>query len=81
MKEDNEEEKESGDKEKENEEEESVSTTHYLVKWRSLQYEDSTWELDKDVDSDKIEAYYRRCAISQQGKTVSLSPYTASKKP
>ena len=27
---------------------------HYLVKWRSLQYEDSTWELEEDVDPEKI---------------------------
>ena len=31
--------------------------THYLVKWRSLAYEDSTWELGTDVDKAKIEAY------------------------
>ena len=31
--------------------------THYLVKWQSLPYEDSTWELEKDVDNLKIEAY------------------------
>ena len=33
--------------------------THYLVKWRSLQYEDCTWELEKDVDKLKIEAFKR----------------------
>ncbi len=30
---------------------------HYLVKWQSLPYEDSTWELEKDVDKVKIEAF------------------------
>lgn len=30
---------------------------HYLVKWKSLQYEDSTWELEEDVDVDKIKQY------------------------
>lgn len=30
---------------------------HYLVKWRSLQYEDSTWELQDDVDPAKIRQY------------------------
>jgi len=30
---------------------------HYLVKWRSMQYEDSTWELEEDVDPVKIQQY------------------------
>ncbi|KAJ2953582.1 hypothetical protein O0L34_g1186 [Tuta absoluta] len=30
---------------------------YYLVKWKSLQYEDSTWELEEDVDVDKIKQY------------------------
>ncbi|XP_013200500.2 chromodomain-helicase-DNA-binding protein 7 isoform X1 [Amyelois transitella] len=30
---------------------------HYLVKWKSLQYEDSTWELEEDIDVDKIKQY------------------------
>ncbi|KAJ0181794.1 hypothetical protein K1T71_002516 [Dendrolimus kikuchii] len=30
---------------------------HYLVKWKSLQYEDSTWELEEDIDVDKIRQY------------------------
>ncbi|KAJ4431427.1 hypothetical protein ANN_20024, partial [Periplaneta americana] len=30
---------------------------HYLVKWRSMQYEDSTWELEEDVDPVKIQHY------------------------
>ena len=36
--------------------------THYLVCWRSLAYEDSTWELEQDVDVAKIKAFnrYRR---------------------
>lgn len=32
---------------------------HYLVKWKSLAYEDSTWELEEDVDEDKIEQFER----------------------
>lgn len=32
---------------------------HYLVKWRSLQYEDSTWELEEDVDPEKIAQFTR----------------------
>ncbi|KAH9640843.1 hypothetical protein HF086_014429 [Spodoptera exigua] len=30
---------------------------HYLVKWKSLQYEDSTWELEEDIDVDKIKQF------------------------
>ncbi|XP_022820443.1 chromodomain-helicase-DNA-binding protein 7 isoform X2 [Spodoptera litura] len=30
---------------------------HYLVKWKSLQYEDSTWELEEDIDVDKIRQF------------------------
>ncbi|KAK8737028.1 hypothetical protein OTU49_004766 [Cherax quadricarinatus] len=30
---------------------------HYLVKWKALSYEDSTWEMEDDVDTLKIEAY------------------------
>lgn len=32
---------------------------HYLVKWRSLQYEDSTWEVEEDVDPLKIVEFER----------------------
>ena len=34
-----------------------VTTKHYLVKWRSLPYEDCTWELEADVDPKKIEDF------------------------
>ncbi len=27
---------------------------YYLVKWRSLQFEDSSWELPSDVDPERI---------------------------
>lgn len=30
---------------------------HYLVKWKSLPYEDSTWELEEDVDPVAIEIF------------------------
>ncbi|XP_045520347.1 chromodomain-helicase-DNA-binding protein 7-like [Pieris brassicae] len=35
----------------------STVVKHYLVKWKSLQYEDSTWELEEDIDVDKILQY------------------------
>lgn len=31
---------------------------HYLVKWKALAYEDSTWELEDDVDPLKV-----RCGV------------------
>ena len=34
-----------------------VVTKHFLVKWRSLPYEDCTWELESDVDPNKIKDY------------------------
>ena len=32
----------------------NITTKHYLVKWRSLPYEDCTWELETDVDPKKV---------------------------
>ena len=32
---------------------------HYLVKWRGLPYEESTWELATDIDNDKIQAFHQ----------------------
>lgn len=34
-------------------------TKHFLVKWKSLPYEDCTWELACNVDEGKIEQMYR----------------------
>ena len=33
--------------------------THYLIKWRSLPYEEATWEIPEDVDDVKIQLYER----------------------
>jgi chromodomain-helicase-DNA-binding protein 7 len=32
---------------------------HYLVKWRALSYEDSTWELEEHLDPEKIKHFER----------------------
>lgn len=32
---------------------------YYLVLWRSLSYEEATWELEQDVDQDKIDFFHR----------------------
>jgi len=34
-------------------------TALYLVKWRSLPYDECTWELAQDIDTEKIEAFFR----------------------
>ncbi|GAB6030490.1 hypothetical protein CHUAL_007354 [Chamberlinius hualienensis] len=39
--------------------ESGVVTKHYLVKWRGLAYDDSTWELEEDIEKDKIEQFLR----------------------
>jgi SNF2 family DNA or RNA helicase len=31
--------------------------THYLVKWRSLPYEEATWELEEDTDPETIRKF------------------------
>ena len=37
----------------------SEDVTHFLVKWRGLPYEDSTWELQQDVDPEKVKLFYK----------------------
>jgi chromodomain-helicase-DNA-binding protein 7 len=32
---------------------------YYLVKWKTLAYEESTWELEKDISKAKIERYFK----------------------
>lgn len=41
---------------------------HYLVKWRALQYEDCTWELEEDVDPLKIQQFERFSKIPPKEK-------------
>ena len=38
---------------------ETRKVKHYLVKWRALPYEDSTWELEDDLDPIKVEQFWR----------------------
>lgn len=45
-----------------------TTTNHYLVKWKSLPYEDCTWELEADVDAAKIEQYKRFSKIPPKDK-------------
>ena len=51
--------------------------THYLVKWRSLAYEDSTWELQQDVDPEKVKIFKRFSTLppADKRKVRHLSSY------
>ncbi|CAG5897210.1 unnamed protein product [Menidia menidia] len=46
------------------------TVTLYLVKWCSLPYEDSTWELKADIDQSKIDEYERIAARPPNTKRV-----------
>lgn len=48
---------------------------HYLVKWRALQYEDSTWELQDDVDPAKIKQFeiFSKLPPKDQWKVILLN--------
>ncbi|XP_067323510.1 chromodomain-helicase-DNA-binding protein 7 isoform X3 [Anolis sagrei] len=48
--------------------------THYLVKWCSLPYEDSTWELKQDIDQAKIEEFEKLMAREPQTERVERPP-------
>ncbi|KAG9355229.1 hypothetical protein JZ751_000067 [Albula glossodonta] len=48
--------------------------THYLVKWCSLPYEDSTWELKADVDQGKIQEFERLAAREPELERVARPP-------
>lgn len=41
---------------------------YYLVKWCSLPYEDSTWELKDDVDQSKIEEFEQLQAVKPDSR-------------
>ncbi|TNN60402.1 Chromodomain-helicase-DNA-binding protein 7 [Liparis tanakae] len=55
------------------------TVTLYLVKWCSLPYEDSTWELKADIDLSKIEEYERIAARTPN--TTKLASSTLCDRP
>uniref|UniRef100_A0A8C2ZWA0 Chromodomain helicase DNA binding protein 7 n=1 Tax=Cyclopterus lumpus TaxID=8103 RepID=A0A8C2ZWA0_CYCLU len=56
------------------------TVTLYLVKWCSLPYEDSTWELKADIDQSKIEEYERIAARTPNTTKVDRPPAADWKK-
>lgn len=48
--------------------------THYLVKWCSLPYEESTWELEEDVDPAKVKEF-ESLQVLPEIKHVVMYPY------
>uniref|UniRef100_A0A669E7K6 Chromodomain helicase DNA binding protein 9 n=1 Tax=Oreochromis niloticus TaxID=8128 RepID=A0A669E7K6_ORENI len=53
---------------------------YYLVKWCSLPYEDSTWELKDDVDQSKIEEFEQLQAAKPDSRRVERPPANLWKK-
>ena len=49
---------------------------YYLVKWCSLPYEDSTWELKADVEQSKIEEFEQLQAIKADVRRVVRGAHT-----
>uniref|UniRef100_A0A665VVN4 Chromodomain helicase DNA binding protein 7 n=1 Tax=Echeneis naucrates TaxID=173247 RepID=A0A665VVN4_ECHNA len=56
------------------------TVTLYLVKWCSLSYEDSTWELKADIEQSKIEEYEHIAARTPNTKRVDRPPAADWKK-
>uniref|UniRef100_A0A670JFG9 Chromodomain helicase DNA binding protein 9 n=1 Tax=Podarcis muralis TaxID=64176 RepID=A0A670JFG9_PODMU len=54
--------------------------TYYLVKWCSLPYEDSTWELKEDVDQGKIEEFEQLQALRPDSRRLDRPPSNSWKK-
>uniref|UniRef100_A0A8D2Q2P7 Chromodomain helicase DNA binding protein 9 n=1 Tax=Varanus komodoensis TaxID=61221 RepID=A0A8D2Q2P7_VARKO len=54
--------------------------TYYLVKWCSLPYEDSTWELKEDVDQGKIEEFEQLQALRPDSRRLDRPPPNSWKK-
>ncbi|MEE6513208.1 hypothetical protein FKM82_020742 [Ascaphus truei] len=53
---------------------------YYLVKWCSLPYEDSTWELKEDVEQTKIEEFEQLQALRPDTRRVDRPPPNSWKK-
>ncbi|XP_054470354.1 chromodomain-helicase-DNA-binding protein 9 isoform X6 [Anoplopoma fimbria] len=53
---------------------------YYLVKWCSLPYEDSTWELKDDVDQTKIEEFEQLQAVKSDSRRMDRPPANLWKK-
>uniref|UniRef100_A0A4W4DXN8 DNA helicase n=1 Tax=Electrophorus electricus TaxID=8005 RepID=A0A4W4DXN8_ELEEL len=53
---------------------------YYLVKWCSLPYEDSTWELKEDVDQSKIEEFEQLQGVRPDCRRVERPPASHWKK-
>ncbi|KYO27320.1 hypothetical protein Y1Q_0021242 [Alligator mississippiensis] len=53
---------------------------YYLVKWCSLPYEDSTWELKEDVDQAKIEEFEQLQASRPDSRRLDRPPPNSWKK-
>lgn len=47
------------DKTEQDDDNQPATVTYYLVKWRSLPYEEATWELAEDVDRSKVKEYMK----------------------
>uniref|UniRef100_A0A8B9RJ70 Chromodomain helicase DNA binding protein 9 n=1 Tax=Astyanax mexicanus TaxID=7994 RepID=A0A8B9RJ70_ASTMX len=58
----------------------SEPVVYYLVKWCSLPYEDSTWELKEDVDQTKIEEFEKLQAARVDSRRVERPPASHWKK-
>ncbi|KAG8442016.1 hypothetical protein GDO86_010983 [Hymenochirus boettgeri] len=54
--------------------------SHYLVKWCSLPYEDSTWELKQDLDQAKIEEFEKLQSREPETERVERPPADEWKK-
>uniref|UniRef100_A0A671WJ05 Chromodomain helicase DNA binding protein 9 n=1 Tax=Sparus aurata TaxID=8175 RepID=A0A671WJ05_SPAAU len=62
------------------EDKDTGEVVYYLVKWCSLPYEDSTWELKDDVDQSKIEEFEQLQAVKPDSRRMDRPPANLWKK-
>nr|XP_029500933.1 chromodomain-helicase-DNA-binding protein 9-like isoform X2 [Oncorhynchus nerka] len=62
------------------EDKDTGEVVYYLVKWCSLPYEDSTWELKGDVDQSKIEEFELLQAARPDSRRMERPPASLWKK-